>query len=186
MFLYALRVTFALGCSSPKPEAAPSGPCPMGDLDEPAEITVVGRTPDGRLEATEPGGRISLVEPPQGGQVIFVGVRARNVDGCAITVTATLRDPETRRVIGMEARPLNLVRGADGWGEIASPDDISSFANVPVCPNANATRSLHAEPYLLEVQVRDRQARTAASAITVVPFCAEEAVCPLECRAASN
>jgi hypothetical protein len=188
LFLYALRVTFALGCSSPKPDATPSGPCPMGDLGAGAtpEIAVVARTADGRSEPVAPGASLPLVEPPQGGQVVFVGVRARNIDGCGLLVTATLRDAASGRAVGVDARPVDLARAVDGWGETPSPDDISTYANVPVCPNPDAARALDGLPYVLEVSVKDRAGRTASATLDVVPSCAEPSLCPCECRAGAD
>jgi hypothetical protein len=178
---FGLGVGLALGCSSPELTRAPSGPCPIGDLAQPVELVTVVRTPDGRTEEVRASGAIPLIEPPQGGQVVFVGVRARNLDGCGLILTATLRDPCTNGVIGVEARPVDLTASPAGWGEPASPADIASFANVPVCPSAAATRGLDGQRYVLEVDVRDRDKRTARVTLDVVPTCAETSLCPKEC-----
>ncbi len=185
MWLYALRLTFALGCSSPAAEvgrAEHAGPCPIGDLAQPVEMVVVVRAPDGHLEEVHAGGTIPLIEPPQGGQVSFVGVRAKNLDACGVVITATLRDPCTGSVIGVEARPVDLSATSSGWGEPSVPSDITSFANVPLCPSPAATRDIHGQRYVLEVDVRDRQKRTARAVLPVVPTCAESSLCPDECR----
>ena len=188
LFLYALRVTLALGCSTPAEEsAAPSGPCPLGDASSTAktEMTIVARTPDGRLAPLAEGDALSLIEPPQGGQVVFVGVRAKNLDGCGVLVTASLRDATSGRLIGIESRPIDLVKAADGFGETPSPGDITTFANVPVCPNRDAVRALSGLPYQLDVSLRDREGRTAQASISVVPTCSEQVLCPCECGAAA-
>jgi hypothetical protein len=144
-------------------------------------VTVV-RTPDGHTEEVRAGGAIPLIEPPQGGQVVFVGVRARNLDGCGVVITATLRDPCTDGVIGVEARPVDLTVSPNGWGEPSAPADIASFANVPVCPSSAATRGLDGQRYVLEVDVRDRDKRTAHARLEVIPTCTETSLCPKECR----
>jgi hypothetical protein len=184
LVLYAFRVSFALGCSSPHPDAAPRGPCPLGDATVAPEIAVVARTPDGALARVADGGALPLIEPPQGGQVVFVGVRAKNVDACGLLVTAALRDPASGLVLGVDARPVDLAPAEDGWGETAAPGDIGTFANVPVCPNPNAPHTLDAQPALLDVRVRDRNGRVADATLPVVPTCAERSLCPRECAMA--
>ncbi len=188
MWLYAASLTFALGCSSPASavgRSEPSGPCPIGDLTLPIEMVTVVRMPDGHTEDVREGGAIPLVEPPQGGQVVFVGVRAKNLDGCGVVITATLRDPCTGQIIGVEARPIDLTASSSGWGEPSAPTDIGSFANVPLCPSPAATRDVHGQRYVLEVDVRDRGKRTAHAALSVVPTCTEASRCPDECRRGS-
>jgi hypothetical protein len=184
LLVCAIGLGVVLGCSSAAVTGAatPSGPCPIGDLAQPIEIVTVVRTPDGHTEEVHSGGAIPLIEPPQGGQVVFVGVRARNLDGCGVVITATLRDPCTNDVIGLEARPVDLTASPSGWGEPSAPADIGSFANVPVCPSSAATRGLDGQRYLLEVDVRDRDKRTAHATLEVIPTCAETSLCPKECR----
>jgi hypothetical protein len=185
MWLYALRVSLALGCTTPvaaERAAATSGPCPIGDLTQAVEMIPVVRTPDGRTEDVHDGDAIPLIEPPQGGQVVFVGVRARNLDGCGLVIKATLRDPYSSAPVGVEARPVDLTASPGGWGEAAAPSDIASFANVPVCPSAVSTRDLDGQRYVLDIDVTDRAKRTAHTTLDVVPTCAERSLCPRECR----
>jgi hypothetical protein len=114
--------------------------------------------------------------------VIFVGVRARNLDACALQITASLRDPCTNQIVGFDDRPIDLIAAPDGWGEPRASADIASFANLPACPNAAASRDIHGQPYVLEVEIRDRAERTASASVPVTPFCADPNVCPCECR----
>ena len=44
------------------------------------------------------GGPLAILQPPQGGRVVFVGVRATNVDGCGLQLTGALRDETSRQV----------------------------------------------------------------------------------------
>ena len=61
------------------------------------------------------GDDLAILFPPQGGRVAFVGVRALNVDGCAVQVTGALRDLGSRQ-IRLDGRTVNLTKLADGWG----------------------------------------------------------------------
>jgi hypothetical protein len=191
MSLRARRISLAIAAStgalacSPAGPSATTEPCPVGDLSSPPELTVVVRTADGSLASVEDGGRVPLVEPPQGGEVVFVGMRARNVDACGVTVAAVLRDPASGAAVGSGKRVIDL-RGVtgDGWAQPGSPEDIGSFANVAVCPSASATRDVAEQRYSLEVALLDRSGRGATTAVAVVPYCSEAGlydVCTREC-----
>jgi hypothetical protein len=167
-------------CSGPAPGNAADGPpCPVGDLGSPAELTLVARAGDGSVADAGPGADIPLVEPPQGGQVIFVGPRARNLDGCSLTVKATIADPGSGAVLGADERIVDLTVGPDGWAAPPSGAPISSFANVPVCPSA-ASQEVDGRSWRLVVTVTDRNQRTATLSTTVVPTCGD-ALCTAEC-----
>ncbi len=60
--------------------------------DEP-EIEVTARNVDKVAETVNEGATVSLIEPPQGGRVIFVGVRVMNMNACGARITGVLRDP---------------------------------------------------------------------------------------------
>jgi len=90
------------------------------------------------------GGTVPLVTPPQGGRVIFLGVRATNVDPCAVKITGAIRDPATKQV-RVDARTVNLSPSGDGYG-VSVDSSISSFANVPVCPNEWASTDAFDQP----------------------------------------
>jgi hypothetical protein len=118
-----------------------------------------------------------MLLPPQGGRVIFVGVRATNVDGCGVQLTGALRDVTTRQV-RVDARTLNLNPSGDGWGSCVAPGgvaQIANYANVPLCPNQWAEKDLFDVEYELSVSLRDRQGKTVVETIRVVPRCAEPA-----------
>jgi hypothetical protein len=104
--------------------------CAIGNPSGAPEITLVTRTVDGRAVPLADGGEIPLIEPPQGGKVVFVGARARNV-ACVVQVFASLRDEASGRIVGSEGRPVKLTPAADGWGEPEHPTELSNYANVP-------------------------------------------------------
>ena len=96
--------------------------------------------------------------PPQGGQVIFVGIRATNVDGCALQLTGALRDLATQEV-RVDSRTVDLIPRGDGWGVSGMRDiglGVANFANVPVCPNEWSSTNIYGTVYGLEVTAQDR------------------------------
>jgi hypothetical protein len=125
------------------------------------------------------GDTISLMLPPQGGRVVFVGVRATNLCGKGLQLTGALRDLATKQV-RVDSRTTNLVPEGDGWG-VSAPvgatvaDQIASFSNVPVCPNQWASTDVYGHAFGLEVTVADAEGRTLTKKITVTPVCGEPA-----------
>ncbi len=135
------------------------------------------------------GGALPILQPPQGGRVVFVGVRATNVDACGLQLTGALRDESTLQV-RPDMRTINLTPTHDGWGEtgaIGMPvsGDISNFSNVPVCPNDWSTTDVDGHEYGLEVTLQDRSGRTLTKKIHVTPACSDaagRAQCECICR----
>ncbi len=177
--LATILATTALACSDDAP-----GACPVGDRGLPMELLAM--TWDAR--AGEPvdlvdGGEVVLRRPIQGGKVIYVGVRARNVDGCGVQLTGALRDATSREVIALEQRPVRLVARADGWAVPATPLE-QSLANVAACPNADAEVDLDGNRWELELRLEELQGgRRATLNLMVRPRCpADEAFeCACEC-----
>ncbi|MDP9002671.1 MAG: hypothetical protein M3O46_21485, partial [Myxococcota bacterium] len=135
------------------------------------------------------GGVVPMIPPPQGGRVIFVGVRATNVDGCGLQLTGALRDPATGRV-SVDSRTVNLTSTGDGWGASGTSTSISgaisSFSNVRACPNDWSRTDLDGHAFGLEVTIVDREARTLTKKIQVTPRCGAPdnvAECVCLCRA---
>ncbi len=165
----------------------------FGVADAGVELQVVYLDADDHLQVAADGARVPLRLPPQGGRVIFAGVRARNLDTCAIDVVAAIRDLPTvgpdgglGAVVGLEGRPINLMVPDGGvWAEPTDPTQISSYANIAVCPNQRSTRNLYDVPYELSVSLTDHAGRQAATTITVTPYCGEPtnvADCLCKCR----
>lgn len=149
-------------------------PCPIGDLNQPVEMQVVHRTVDGGLEPTGENALVPLIEPPQGGRVIFVGVRARNLDACSAFLVASLRDACTGQLIGVERRPVLLEPAGDGWAQPKQPVEISNYANLPLCPTPSvANKDVEGELYRLEVKISDGANRSAQASLQIEPYCAE-------------
>lgn len=185
------------GCSDPAPppndggaggdDAGPHG-CATGFAGDAAKdveltVTVLGATAGSAAVEVHDGDTVPLIFPPQGGRVIFAGVRATNLSTCGVTLTGAIRDPATKQV-RLDARTVNLLPAADGWAE-TDATDYSSFSNIPVCPNQWSATDIYGADYELEVSVVDRDGRQATKKLSVKPACAEpslEAECLCICQ----
>jgi hypothetical protein len=180
------------GCTTieqkPDPVACTAGF--LGDASAPIafDITAVNASYDTVNLAD--GGTISLIQPIQGGRVLFVGVRATNVSTCGLTLTGALRD-QTSQQVRFDTRPINLIPTGDGWGVTGKIGEdvsglVSNFANVPVCSNTWSTTAVNGNVYSLEVTLEDQSGRMLEKAIHVTPVCdtpGQEAVdCVCLCR----
>jgi hypothetical protein len=187
------KTTLPVHDASVEAEAAPSTePCDtgyLGDPSQPAQIELRALKADGTDVALNDGDDLAVLFPPQGGRVAFVGVRMTNIDGCSLQIIGALRDPDTKQV-RLDGRTVNLVRQPDGWGvsgqgvtgDISAQPGIGDYSNVPLCPNQWADRNIYDQPFELDVEVTDRQKKTASKTITVTPRCAEPGERETACR----
>lgn len=182
----ALATTAALvialaGCGD---DGQPATSCSVGDRSQPIELAIV--VSDGTsLGDFVDGGAAPLRRPLQGGQAILIGVRARNVDGCKVNLTTTLRDPVDGRSLGLDVRPVRLEPGADGWARPAEPV-FQSIGNTPACPNLVADADIFGNAWQVELRLDEDGGRSATVFTTVRPFCDElspRAECECECAA---
>jgi hypothetical protein len=172
----------ALACGGSS--SAPAKSCFLGDASKPAELEVVYRTADGMTVSASDMATIPLIQPPQGGKVLFVGARARNVDGCGLTLATALVDPGTGAVVSLERRPVTLEPTGDGWMRPKRPTEASNYSNLPACPRADIDRSIEGEVYELRVSISDSAGRKAQTSIRVIPTCGEPELaelCHCEC-----
>ncbi len=164
-----------VGCSSDPPAAADAGPsCTLpfiGDKDQPIEAVLTVRDVNGKSVELKDGDEVPLVFPPQGGRVVFLGARVKNVDPCAVKLSGAIRDPATNQV-RIDNRSVNLRLAPDGFGT-GVDDDISTFSNVPMCPNQWASTDAYDKPFRVEVTVQDRGGRSVTKQAMVTPKCAE-------------
>ncbi len=172
---------FAVGsCSSHGAPAEAKEPCPAGFLGDSAaapDFDIQVLRADDSVVTLQEGASVPMILPPQGGRVIFVGVRATNVDGCGLQLTGALRDLTTGRVT-IDSRTINLTATGDGWGASATATEsvsaaVGSFSNIPTCPNEWSATDLFGHPYGLEVTVVDRAMRQLTKKITVTPACGQ-------------
>jgi hypothetical protein len=166
-----------------------SGPgCTLAYLGDSAKDIEVEAFYYGADETDHPiadGSNVDLVLPPQGGRVVFVGVRATNLDPCSATLTGALRDPDSN-LVRFDTRTINLQPDAsmDGWGRSA-PAELASYANVPVCHNTWLSKDIYGNAFTLEITLVDRDGKTITKTFTVTPSCAEpeyEAECLCICK----
>jgi hypothetical protein len=173
-------VLAAAACSSPSlPDAGKTDTCPVGFLGDEAgapEFDIQVLLADDTVVIVRDGDSVPMLLPPQGGRVVFVGVHATNVDGCALQLTGALRDLTSDNA-SVDSRTINLTATGDGWGASAasasSPGGIGSFSNVPACPNNWSATNLYGHSYGLEVTIRDRAKRELTKKIAVTLACGQ-------------
>lgn len=147
-------------------------------------MQVLARDVDGHAVPVSEGGDVALVFPPQGGRVIFVGPRVTNIDPCYVKITGALRE-ESTSAVRVDVRTVNLTPTNDGFAQ-SLDTDISSFANVPTCPNSWSTSDVFDQTYSLELTIVDRTGNKTTKTMHVVPRCSEpgrETECRCICKA---
>jgi hypothetical protein len=162
----------------------PSDKCFVGDPSKPIEMVVVHQTPSGAIAETMSEGRVPLIQPIQGGKVLFISVRARNLDGCPVHITTSLTDPCTNAVAALEGRDVILKASSDGWLEPDLPAEPDNYSNLAACPTQNLSRDIDEQVYTLKVQIQDHDGRTQETSLDIVPFCGEPMItdrCRCEC-----
>jgi hypothetical protein len=164
--------------TEPPPSVCPTGY--LGDVSAPIEVELRALKADGTDVPLNDGDDLAIIFPPQGGRVAFVGVRAKNLDGCGVQITGALRDLDTQQV-RLDGRTVNLKKQDDGYGvtgqgtgpDIANSGEIGDYSNVPLCPNQWASKDIYDHPFELEFLVVDRNRKMTSKKITVTPRCAE-------------
>src|SRR5262245_42866748 len=123
-FLFALLLA---ACPNGNTEADAEPPCAIGfvgDQDAAPEITLVVReggmidpltgAGEGTMRPLLDGDPVPIVKPPQGGKVIFPGIRARNVDVCGTYIKSWLVDCEGHP-LALDKRRTYFRVAEDGW-----------------------------------------------------------------------
>ncbi len=182
LWLLPLLLTACPDEPDPQPDGGIS--CFVGTPALDAEIQIVHRSVEGTTQTTSVA--VPLIQPPQGGKVLLVGVRARNLDGCPLQLSASLRDECNNKILTLERRPVILEPQADGWAVPKDPINLDNFSNLPGCPRSDNDRPMNGEPYLLKVTVTDKSGRTAERTQRITPYCGAEPefahLCECECR----
>ncbi|HEY3816996.1 MAG TPA: hypothetical protein VGL81_07495 [Polyangiaceae bacterium] len=180
----ALAMLSTLTACSPSSAGSGDGgntePCPVGFLGSDAaapDFDMQVLLADETVAALNDGDTVPMILPPQGGRVIFVGVRATNVDGCGLQLTGALRDLSTQQV-RVDSRTVNLIDTGDGYGVSGTPSTaasaaVSDFSNIPVCPNEWSSTNIYGTVYGVEVTIQDREGRTLTKKIQVTPECGQ-------------
>jgi len=131
----------------------------FGDLTKPAALTVIQRMPDGGVEDVQ--GTLLLQVPPQGGHVVYVGVRMTNFEGCRLDLAASVFVADGGPLETEEKRRVDL-----GDAGFSDPSDPANFANVPVCPNFGSHEIVGTE-WTLVVEAAQRDGRSVKTALPV-------------------
>jgi hypothetical protein len=166
------------GGGNETPDAPQAVPCPIGDLSAPAEMQIIHLDENNAVVETQAMQSVPLIAPPQGGWIVLLGVRAKNLD-CRPVLATALLDTCDNQVLQLDRRSTQLDVGADGWGV----SSLTSFGNLPVCPQLTAARDLNGVPYTIKVSIEDAAGQKATSSLTVVPTCMDGASrCACECN----
>jgi hypothetical protein len=171
----ALLVPVALLTGCPEPTL------PECDVLDASNVMLVASDESDKMIDVTDGTQIPLIGAPQGGHILLVGARVRTSGDCQLMATASLRDPATQRVLGLEQRPLLLDKRADGWA--VPRHGLDAMPNVAVCPSAAASTAIYGREYKLEVALTtlDETPIVTVSAM-VTPTCTD-AWCEGDCGA---
>lgn len=159
----AAALVFLAGC--PRDE---HGPC-TGDCAAPLELAAMTMRAGDAVDLADDD-PIEILPPLQGGYVVYVGVRARNVHGETASVNAALREESGPRVVALEERPVRLLPGTDGWARPESP--YQDLANVAVCSVVEGM-DFDRSAWRLEVRLEDPDGRSATATVRVRPACSD-------------
>ena len=195
VFLAGVSVAFvvATACTGlPSTNADPvrcSG-LTLGTPTSPIDFEFLVANGDYQVAALHDGDALPILIPPQGGHVVFVGVRATNLDSCGIQLTGALRD-EASQQVRFDQRTINLIPTGDGWGTtgpvgMAVSGTVSNFANIPVCPNEWSSTDVYGHVYALEVTLADASGRSLKKTIHVTPMCQPGDLDDCECTCAKG
>lgn len=153
-----------------------------GDPTQPIEIQAFAGDGGGLRLSVDAGSKIPLIVPPQGGRVLFLGAKVRNLSSCGVQVKGVLRDAMGKTQV--DKRTTNLLSTGDGWAETDSMD-FASLANVNACPNGWSEGNAFG-PMQIEIEVVDAMGRKATVVRDVVLECPDDAgksFCECQCKA---
>jgi hypothetical protein len=167
-------------CEPPIDPSPDGGPDPIvecfyGDESLDPEGELVFMDENFEMQDLVPAGPIPAILPPQGGKVILVGARVRNMDLCSLQANGGVFDDCQRpaRIIGREGRGIAMdVNDAIGFGEPRDPDTLNNYVNIPLCPNFSSSRDIDGEPYRVEIRFSDRARRSLVLTADIAPYCA--------------
>ena len=168
-------------------QSVPLGNCFVGNPSTAPQIELVYRTVAGQLGSLGNLAAVPLIQPVQGGETLFIGVRARNIDGCPLNMSTALFTVDSGVVVALERRPVTLEATADGWLQPKQPDALSNFSNLPACPKAGLGLRIDGQQYRLQVSVDDSFGRHGEATQLIVPTCGQPALAATcQCLCAAN
>lgn len=106
------------------------------------------------------GAPIEIVCGPQGGQHIWVSVRARNLSPDPVSIRVSIRLADSGQLVcGQQIDDTSLFAAAGGWGEFTG---IACFVPEPALVSGR--------PVLLQGRVADAAGRAGDHEVRAVPF----------------
>lgn len=160
-----------------------------GDPSEPVQVELV-LDRAGDLITVSDHDRADLLPPPQGGFVMYAGVRAKNISSCGAQLRGQLRDAATLVALSdfdLRSSDFEPEKNSNWW----VPTSLANFdtvPNIPVCPD-NSGGSVLGKEVLLSVRLSDRSLRTATAEKLIVPSCPNDgcrAMCECICSAGTQ
>ncbi len=143
-----------------------------------SDVVIVASDPYSVISDVTDGSQVPLMAAPQGGHIMLVGARVRTSKDCQLAATASLRDPATSRIIGLEQRPLLLERANNGW---ASPTEgLSAMPNIAVCPSS-VTTAIDGHDFLLEVALATLDAKPLVATSAMITVTCPDNFCRNDC-----
>jgi len=159
---------------------------PRSILVLPAEL-VMENSP---LKMLADGDSVELIRPPQGGHIVLVSAKVRNVPTDSAVLRVRVRRPGGL-IVAEEGRTVSMVDvpGEPGFKQ-PNLGSWSQAANVPLCPDYDATDILDQELMAeVRVSINDGQGNIEGVGYTkIVPRCSQRdaadlALCRCECTA---
>jgi len=171
--------TLAVGTCGEPPR--PCGLPYLGDKTAAPKLEVWSLSEQGNIIPVDASHPVLLRQPPQGGRVAFLGIRATNLDSCSADLIASVKNPMNSQ-IRLDGRTINLVPEGNGWGGSVL-DSIDTQANVPLCPNQWSSLSIPSGTFQLTVTVTDVDSRKVTVMTPVTFRCADtDPTCACLCR----
>ncbi len=136
------------------------------------------------------GDPIQLVLATQGGQVMYVGARARGMAPGPAELTTRLVEPETGEVWVEDGRGIEMIESvfAPGWLD-PWVEGRGGISHLLACPDYSAA-DLIGRPFRLEIELTESRAphHAGAASVLVTPTCSQldatlRALCECECSA---
>ena len=142
--------------------------CTYGDPSAPLQIELVHFDAAGLPVITPPDASLPLIVPPQGiGEVVLLGVRVTNVDGCHVELITSFHDVCDSAPLKVDSRPADLEDAGGGWA--ITPWRSASV--LQVCTSPTAQRVTQGQPFVFTADVTDAGNRRATASITAMPTC---------------
>jgi hypothetical protein len=157
---------------------------PRGLVLLPAQFTEI----DMPMRMLAEGDPIDLWPAPQGGHVVLIAAKVKNLIGDTALLHVQARYPNTPFIVALEARPVKFVP-VPGEPGTMQPDlrTRTQVAHIPLCPDYDpmdiVDRPLE---FAITLTTMSEEPQTGAATLELYPNCAasgDEPFCQCECKA---